>query len=292
MSTDLPPPSDSTDQIQRILFLAPRVHIYTVPPLTSTKGYTTTAWTPFTTPPPSRAPITTRLRIVETSSSSTAPASASTISTTILLEDPTTAQLFAACPYTSPACVEPTLDSARFFALRVESEGGRKAVLGIGFEERGEGCEFVDVLRGVGRMMGWEKDKGASGRAGGGGGGGVNGVKGKGEEKKRDWSLKDGEMIRIQIGGVSRVDGSNREERGEDGRTHSEGEGQGEGEAEGALFSIKPPPAGGGGVPALAPPPSAKEVKAERRRSRGMVELEKESAAELGFDDGEFGEFQ
>lgn len=182
--------------------------------------------------------------------------------------------------------MEPTLDSARFFAIRVEGERGRKAVLGIGFEERGEGCEFVDVLRAVGRVMGWEKDKGGNGRAGG----GVNGVKGKGEEK-RDWSLKDGEMIRIEIGGVSRVDGGNREGRRDDGRLQREGEG--EGEAEGALFSIKPPPTGGGGgVLALAPPPSAKEVKAERRRSRGTVEPEKESAAELGFDDGEFGEFQ
>ncbi|KAI4116902.1 MAG: hypothetical protein LQ345_002762 [Seirophora villosa] len=288
--------SDPDTTIQRILFLSPRVHIYTVPPLTSTKGYTTTAWTPFTTPPPHPTPITCRLRVIETSSSSPPPAAAAaatnTISTEILLEDADSAALFAACPYTSPPCVEPTLDSARFFALTVQGEGGRKAVLGVGFEERGEGCEFVDVLRGARRVMGWGEEGGwssssssSSSRGGmAGGGGGARTEPGR----KKDWSLKDGEMIRVEIGGVSG--------KGEKSGGRRDGD-RGEG-GEGALFSIKPPPPPGGGgegeegLPLLPPPPSAKEVKAERRRSRGTVAAEKGSAAELGFDDGEFGEFQ
>lgn len=155
-------------------------------------------------------------------------------------------------------------------------------MLGIGFEERGEGCEFVDVLRSVGKVMGWEEGSGAAKATDG--RGGARGGKNGGDEGKKDWSLKDGEMIRIEIGGVNgKVDGGGRERRREEG-------------AGGALFSMMPPPSGegggGGGMPFLPPPPSAKEVKAERRRSRGPVEMKKESAAELGFDDGEFGEFQ
>ncbi|KAL8964070.1 MAG: hypothetical protein Q9197_007018, partial [Variospora fuerteventurae] len=99
-----PSPLPDPNTIQRVLFLSPRVHIYTVPPLTSTKGYTTSAWTPFTTPPPSSVPITCRLRVIESSSSSSFPSTNNdNISTQIVLEDASTAALFAACPYTSPS---------------------------------------------------------------------------------------------------------------------------------------------------------------------------------------------
>jgi hypothetical protein len=45
-----------------------------------------------------------------------------------------------------------------------------------------------------------------------------------------------------------------------------------------ALFSIAPPPSGAG-FPSIAPPPSSNWA-------------EGKTAQELGFDDGEFGEFQ
>ena len=61
--------------------------------------------------------------------------------------------------------------------------------------------------------------------------------------------------------------------------------------------TMKPPPiemlgkGGAGAIPVLAPPPRAQDVRAEKRRSKGFESGEK-TAAELGFDDGEFGEFQ
>lgn len=317
MSSSSSPTPSSAESIQRVLFLSPTVHIYTVPPLTSTKGYTTTSWSPLLSPPsPSSSssskpePITTRLRVLETSTpslpkhdtqSSTAGEEDEEseeqeephITCTILLEDSSTSALFAEAPYTSPSVVSPVLDSARFFAIRVEAEGGRmKAVLGIGFEERSEAGDFVDCLRRVGRVMGWERSDGGGGGHGNGemkGGGRGRTGKGVGEggkETVKDWSLKEGEMIRVEINGVG--DGAR-------GKKEIDGDERRDGEA---LFSIKPPlgggrdGGGGGGLPFLPPPPSASEIKAERRRSRGRVEPEKGSAAELGFDDGEFGEFQ
>ena len=66
-----------------------------------------------------------------------------------------------------------------------------------------------------------------------------------------------------------------------------------------ALFSIAPPPPyERGGVLAAPPPQSsstsarATEGKAERRRSRTPEPGTRATAADLGFDDGEFGEFQ
>ncbi|KAL8726594.1 MAG: hypothetical protein Q9166_006629 [cf. Caloplaca sp. 2 TL-2023] len=282
MSSTLPPPDPNT--IQRILFLSPTVHIYTVPPLTSTKGYTTTAWSPLIAPTPSNltpAPITTRLRVLESSSFSTSSSSSSesnNITTTILLEDPSSGDLFAAAPYTSPSVVEPVLDSARFFAIRVLGEGGRKAVLGVGFEERSEAIDFGICLQEVRKVMGLatkttDAVKNVTG----------TGVRreAKDQEKeldgKRKWSLKEGEMIKLEIGGI----GVKKKELGK------EGGGQGE-----ALFSIKPPPRDGGGMPFLPAPPSAKQVKAERRSRGPVVVVEKGSAEDLGFDDGDFGEFQ
>ncbi|KAL8995086.1 MAG: hypothetical protein Q9169_005122 [Polycauliona sp. 2 TL-2023] len=315
MSSSLPTP-DPDETIQRILFLSPNIHIYTVPPLTTTKGYTTTGWSPLISPTasdPTPAPITTRLRVLETSSSTSSSSSSSAASseqqqsndnnnnnnnnnngirTTILLEDPTSGDLFAAAPYTSPSSVEAVLDSARFFAVRVEGEGGRKAMLGIGFEDRSEAIDFGICLQEVRKLMGFEGgDKERRNPAGGtasrtGRRAGGMGAKALSEKemgmKKGDWSLKEGEMIKLEIGGM----GVKRKEEQVGGGT-----GQG---GESALFSIKPPSHGqnGGSMPFLPPPPSTQELKAERRRSRGPAVPEEGSAAELGFDDGEFGEFQ
>ncbi|KAL8701629.1 MAG: hypothetical protein Q9201_004814 [Fulgogasparrea decipioides] len=150
--------------------------------------------------------------------------------------------------------------------------------------------DFGICLQGVRKVMGFleSADDGlVSGR-------GVNGVRKAGREKKeevkkRDWGLKEGEMIKVEIKGLGSAGESRRrrEEEADD--------------EKGKLFSIKPPPPAGskgggeGGISFLPPPPSARDVKAEiRGRSRGDIAPvpEKGSAKELGFDDGEFGEFQ
>jgi hypothetical protein len=252
--------------IQRVLFIAPKVHIYQIPPLASTKGYQASTWTTDS----KRQIFTGRVRILETSIPNP-DTDSETVTAALLLEDPTTAQLFAAAPYTSPNVVEQALDSSRFFAITVVGEG-RKAVLGMGFEERSDAFDFSIALQDLRRVLGME----VAGQ----------GAKKPGEKKKevedvkRDFSLKEGETITVNLGGRGR------RARPEESPSSKQSEHE-------ALFSIKPPPGPGGNVgsamPFLPPPPSAKSVKEERRRSRQTFE---QKPQDFGFDDGEFGEFQ
>jgi adaptin ear-binding coat-associated protein 1/2 len=136
------------DAIQRVLFITRTVHVYSIPPLTSVKGYTAADWT---TPDPrtgqSRQIFTARMRIVETAISiDDQQEQRERVKIDILLEDQDSGSLFAAAPYTEAEAVEHVLDSSRFFALRVVGDG-RKAVLGIGFEGRSEAFDFGVALQ-------------------------------------------------------------------------------------------------------------------------------------------------
>ncbi|CAA9964800.1 DUF1681 domain containing protein [Pyrenophora teres f. maculata] len=273
--------------IQRILYLAPKVHIYQIPPATSTKGYQASTWTANDN---KLQIFTARLRVVETSvpnnnnnnnaDEQSADGEDENVTTTLLLEDPKTGDLFAAAPYTSERTVEQALDSSRFFAITVVGEG-RKAVLGMGFEERSEAFDFSIALQDARRVLGFEQKPNnapASSRK--------TAQSPVTTEPKRDFSLKAGETISINLGGL----------KGRRSRSH-EGDKSDEGHKseQDALFSIKPPPGSAGGGGFLPPPPSAKSVKEERRRSRQNFDpssVPKQTAEDLGFDDGEFGEFQ
>lgn len=194
------------------------------------------------------------MRVFEISQPSTSSSSntADTLSVTLNLEDPKTGELFAASPYTSEAVVQQALDSSRFFAVRVVGDGGMKATLGLGFEDRSDAFDFGIALREARKVLGWEKPKASE----------------TSDDIMRDFSLKEGEKIHIQVGGKGRREGGDGEKKAE------RDDGQ-------ALFSIAPPPASGASSAsafALPPPPSS--------ATKGK------SAQELGFDDGEFGEFQ
>jgi hypothetical protein len=256
-STGRPLPPDA---IQRILFIAPSVHVYNIPPLTSNKGYVAASWTADNN---KRQIFTARLRILETAIPSPTNPSDEQVKADILLEDPSNGQLFAAAPYTVPDVVEQVLDSSRFFAVRVQGEGGRKAVLGIGYEERSEAFDFSVALQELRKTLGIE---GATNS------GGKKVVKQQEKpEIKKDFSLKEGETITVNIGGKGRRHQSIPQSPN----------------PVGSGFSLPPPPGGS----LLPPPPSAQEVKAQKRLSQNL-ESSSKPVDDFGFDDGEFGEFQ
>ena len=275
------PASFPSEAIQRVLFICSKVHVYNIPPLASNKGYTATSWTENNN---ARQIFTARLRILETAippPPSSPSGTTEKLSVEVLMEDPATGDLFAGAPYTDKHVVEAAIDSSRFFAVRVVGEGGMKATLGIGFEERSEAIDFGICLQECRKILGHEVAAPGLGKAAG-----KTGKPGKQEQvEKRDWSLKEGETIRVDIG---------RKGRRKEGQS-SEDTSNGSQNDNKALFSIKPPPGNasnvGGSIPTLAPPPNVPETRADKRRSRGLSPG-KLNAKDLGFDDGEFGEFQ
>ena len=85
-----------TDKIQRVLFVAPKVHIYAVPPLASNVGYKAAQWNVDN----DKARIfTARIRLVETATTSGDDDDEEDVRTDVRLEDPKTGDLFANCPY-------------------------------------------------------------------------------------------------------------------------------------------------------------------------------------------------
>jgi hypothetical protein len=255
-ATGNPLPSDA---IQRILFVNQKVHVYNIPPLTSTQGkYIAATWTE----DPKRHIFTCRMRLIETAIPQ--PSAQDKIKVDIVLEDPSSGQLFAAAPYTNPAIVESAVDSSRFFALRVQDPSGRKATLGFGFEERSDAFDFSvglqEARKGLGIETSEERSRAQASQR--------KEVK-REEETKKDYSLKEGETITVSFAGSN---------FGRRDRPRAQQE-----ETPTSLnsFALPPPPGssgskGGGGI---APPPP--------NSGRGHST----SAKELGFDDGQFGEF-
>ena len=236
-------PSDTS--FQRILFEANNVHVYGIPPLTSSKGFSASSWT--APPKPTAQHIfTSRLRIIET-------AHASTIKIDIVLEDGNTGDLFAAARYTSEAVVQQAQDSSRFFAVRVQGEGGMKATLGIGFEDRSPAFDFSVALGAARKSLGFDGATATSSSA--------QKKASSQEDIKQDWSLKEGQQIHIQVG-----------QKGS--RTAAPVHATAASDDGAALFSIAPPP----------PPTANSHVDPPGSSSS--------AARDLGFDDGEFGEFQ
>ncbi|OTB03328.1 hypothetical protein M426DRAFT_321899 [Hypoxylon sp. CI-4A] len=250
-----------SDAIQRVLFVAGSVHVYNIPPMVPGKGHVAASWT---ADDGKRQIFTARLRVIETA----IPVSdgEEQVKTDIVLEDSKNGQLFAAAPYTASAVVETVSDSSRFFALRVQDEAGRKASLGIGFEERSEAFDFGVSLQEAQKTLGW------SNQNGGAPGGKPAELERKDSAEKRDLSLKDGETITINLPGRF-------------GRRKPEPPPQSSGEGF-SSFSLPPPPSasstssGPRSPGILPPPPNAQNVRAKRL-----------SAQDLGFDDGKFGEF-
>ncbi|KAF8248903.1 adaptin ear-binding coat-associated protein 1 NECAP-1 [Wilcoxina mikolae CBS 423.85] len=220
-----------TDEIQRVLFVAPKVHIYAVPPLTSNQGYKASLWNVDN----EKARIfTARIRIIETATVTVN--DEETVKTDVRLEDPKSGDLFANCPYEGAFCVEQVVDSSRFFAVRVV-DGPRKAILGIGFEDRSDAFDFGVALQEIRRHMDATANSSNDKK--------LNGAQNNSAPlaEKKDYSLKEGETISITIGnkGRRRAPSANNKN--------------------GQLP-----------LPFLPPPPSAEDVK--RRQSRNLDEEE------------------
>uniref|UniRef100_A0A7N0UJF0 NECAP PHear domain-containing protein n=1 Tax=Kalanchoe fedtschenkoi TaxID=63787 RepID=A0A7N0UJF0_KALFE len=87
----------------------------------------------------------------------------------IRLEDPSSGELFAACFVPAgqrESCVEPVLDSSRYFVLKIEDGTGKHAFIGLGFGERNEAFDFNVALSDHEKYTRREQDKEVGGSSG------------------------------------------------------------------------------------------------------------------------------
>ena len=112
------------------------------------------------------------------------------LATIILLNDKNV--VFGQCPVTDDAAVERTLDSGRYFVLRIQNEQGKHAFIGIAFNERNDAFEFNVALQEFKTQNERESAPSAN----------VSTI------PLRDLSLKEGEKIKINIAKKKKEDGT------------------------------------------------------------------------------------
>ncbi|EED23019.1 conserved hypothetical protein [Talaromyces stipitatus ATCC 10500] len=277
MSTAINPATGESlpaDALQRVLFVTRLVHVYSVPPLTSIRGYSAAEWTvPNPQTGQTRQIFSARLRILET-------AIHDTVSADILLEDPQTGSLFAAAPLTDANSVDYVTDSSRFFVLRVVGEG-RKALLGIGFEERSDAFDFGVALQEAKKILGirdtissdQQKPTQSSLSS-------SSSSEMASTTTPKDYSLKPGQTISINSGRRRPAPATSTTTTATTPPTISNSAR----EEEQALFSIPPPPPPGTVASATNTTTATDQIGRRKRPTSTIISAE-ESKPVLGFDD-------
>lgn len=142
---------------------------FTVPPLGSAEGFKASLWP--------KTPIWIgRLRVVSRNNKCA-----------ILLEHTDRDGLYASCPIHDSRSVESTLDSSRYFVLRLSDGKGRHALIGLGFNDRTQAFDFKVSLQD------WENHNREGAPAG------IDESAGP----QKDYSIPDGGSIRVAFGGSS-----------------------------------------------------------------------------------------
>lgn len=163
----------STQNIEVVTFVTPETYIYSIPPLKSNRGHRASEWD-------AENPLWKgRLTMLEVENPDT-----KELHCELVLDDSETGELFAKAPYSSEGRgVEPVADSSRFFAIRVV-DGDKHAVLGLGFPDRNVAFEFNIALQNFRKHTS---------------------IKDEDENKKpkKDFSLKEGEKIHLNLSSVS-----------------------------------------------------------------------------------------
>jgi hypothetical protein len=115
------------DDIERTLCQLPQVHVFKIPARKSAEGHRASDW-------PKEPNWTGKLKIV----------SRGRTCMIVLFDDNN--QTFASCKVTDDTAVERTLDSGRYFVLRITNPQGRHAFIGIAFNERNDAFDFNVAL--------------------------------------------------------------------------------------------------------------------------------------------------
>ncbi|KAF9577349.1 Adaptin ear-binding coat-associated protein 2 [Lunasporangiospora selenospora] len=152
--------------------------VYKIPPLSSSRGHRAADWGNVEEPLWNG-----RLRII-----------AQGKNCFIRLEDGKTGELFAVCPYEEDkGCVEPVVDSSRYFVLKIEDQA-RHAFIGLGFLDRGHAFDFNVALQDHFKQLAAEERAEEQRKSGP-------------QQPQHDFSLRDGQMLSLSIAGGSGTSG-------------------------------------------------------------------------------------
>ncbi|KAJ3064274.1 hypothetical protein HDU98_012287 [Podochytrium sp. JEL0797] len=162
------------DRYESVLLVIRECTAYRIPPRASAKGYKASDWDV------NSFLWKGRLRIISRGDDCY-----------INLEDSTTGELFAMCPYPPDgSTVEPVLDSSRYFVLTlVDKASGRKAYIGMGFVERSDAFDFNVALQDHAKRV---KNIGKPA------------IAVKSSVPPMDFSLKEDQKFSINIGGIAK----------------------------------------------------------------------------------------
>jgi len=168
--------ADSKGDLEQTHCIISKVFAFTVPPLGSAEGFKASLW-------PKQPIWVGRLRVVSRNDKCA-----------ILLEHTDKDGLFASCPIQNAHTVEPTLDSSRYFVLRLSDGKGRHALLGIGFNDRAQAFDFKVALQDLeNRNASGGEDLAEATRKHGGG---------------KDWTIPQGGSITVNFGAAGAGSGS------------------------------------------------------------------------------------
>jgi len=121
------------DDYERVLLVKPSVFVYKIPPLTSaSRGFRASDWSL------SEPDWTGRLRLISKGEK-----------LFLRIEDSNTGELYCQAPvlsYPGPQ-VQPVVDSRRYFVVRVVSDTGRSALIGIGFADGADSFDLTVALQ-------------------------------------------------------------------------------------------------------------------------------------------------
>ncbi|KAL0649032.1 hypothetical protein Bca4012_091722 [Brassica carinata] len=136
---------EEKETFEHTLLVVREVSVYKIPPRTTSGGYKCGEWLQ------SDKIWSGRLRVVSCKDRCE-----------IRLEDSNSGDLFAACfvdPGRRENSVEPSLDSSRYFVLRIDDGRGKYAFIGLGFAERNEAFDFNVALSDHEKYVRREKEK-------------------------------------------------------------------------------------------------------------------------------------
>ncbi|KAL3932351.1 MAG: hypothetical protein SGBAC_010885 [Bacillariaceae sp.] len=163
---------ENSDVVERVRCVIQDTHVFKLPPRPTAGGWRGADWT--------EEVWQGTVKVVERDDV-----------TMVILADKANGKIFAVCPVKEGA-VDRCVDSSRYFVLRIENENGRHMFVGVAFNERNDAFDFNTSLEDSAR----ERAKALE-----------PAVQLPGLDK--DYSIKEGEKIKVKIGGL----GSGREKK-------------------------------------------------------------------------------